>query len=120
MTISSSFRSLAVAVIAAGAVSAASAAHADSGTIRFAVYKAAFFVGGSGGEGTLTFHGKRYPISIGGISGGLAFGASKTLSVSPPVRVQATDGSVTVSVDGEDHGPLGATGSPGSGTFVVR
>ena len=53
-------------------------------------------------------------------SGDLAFGGSKTLSASPPVRVQATDGSVTVSVDGEDHGPLGATGSPGSGTFVVR
>ena len=53
-------------------------------------------------------------------NGDLAFGGSKTLSVSPPVRVQSTDGSVTVSVDGEDHGPLGATGSPGSGTFVVR
>ena len=53
-------------------------------------------------------------------SGDIAFGGSKTLSVSPPVRVQSTDGSVTVSVDGEDHGPLGATGSPGSGTFVVR
>ena len=78
MTISSSFRSLAVAAIAAVAVSAASAAHADSGTIRFAVYKAAFFVGGSGGEGTFTFHGKTYPISIGGVSGGLAFGVSKT------------------------------------------
>lgn len=51
MTISSSFRSLAVAAITTVSVSAASAAHADSGTIRFAVYKAAFFVGGSGGEG---------------------------------------------------------------------
>ena len=78
MTISSSFRSLAVAAIAAVAVSAASAAHADNATIRFAVYKAAFFVGGSGGEGTFTFHGKTYPISIGGVSGGLAFGVSKT------------------------------------------
>ena len=38
----------------------------------------------------------------------------------PPVRVQATDGSVTVTVDGEDRGALGAAGSPGSGTFVVR
>ena len=78
MTISFSFRSLAVAVIAAGAVSAASAAHADSGTIRFAVYKAAFFIGGSGGEGTLTFHGRTYPISVGAVSGGFAFGVSKT------------------------------------------
>jgi cytoskeleton protein RodZ len=53
-------------------------------------------------------------------TGDVAFGGTKTLSVSPPVRVQATDGSVTVTVDGEDHGPLGASGSPGSGTFVVR
>jgi hypothetical protein len=78
MKISSKFRSVAVAVIAAAGVSFASAAHADSGKIRFAVYKAAFFVGGTGGEGTLTFHGRRYPVSVGGISGGLAFGASKT------------------------------------------
>ncbi|MER9331733.1 hypothetical protein NKJ26_31945 [Mesorhizobium sp. M0152] len=78
MKISSRFRSVAVAVIATAGVGFASAAHADSGTIRFAVYKAAFFVGGSGGEGTLTFHGRRYPISVGGVSGGLAFGASKT------------------------------------------
>src|SRR5262245_12588194 len=76
MKISSRFRSVAFAVIAA--ISVPSAAHADTGTIRFAIYKAAFFVGGAGGEGTLTFHGRRYPISVGGISGGLAFGASKT------------------------------------------
>ncbi len=78
MKISSRFRSVAVAAIAAAGMSIAGAAHADSGTIRFSVYKAAFFIGGSGGEGTLTFHGKRYPISVGGISGGLAFGVSKT------------------------------------------
>ena len=73
MKISSGFRSVAVAAIAAAGIGFAGAAHADSGTIRFSVYKAAFFVGG-----TLTFHGRKYPISIGGISGGLAFGASKT------------------------------------------
>ncbi|TGT88278.1 hypothetical protein EN807_33285, partial [Mesorhizobium sp. M5C.F.Ca.ET.164.01.1.1] len=43
--------------IAAAGVSFASAAHADSGSIRFSVYKAAFFIGGSGGEGTLTLTG---------------------------------------------------------------
>ncbi|OBQ73291.1 hypothetical protein [Mesorhizobium erdmanii] len=78
MQISSGFRSIAVAAMAMAGVSLATAAHADSGTIRFSVYKAAFFVGGSGGEGTFTFHGKTYPISIGGVSGGLAFGVSKT------------------------------------------
>ncbi len=40
-------------------------------------------------------------------TGDIAFGGSKTLSVSPPVRVQATDGSATVTVDGEDRGALG-------------
>ncbi|MGO6733485.1 hypothetical protein ELI49_37115 [Rhizobium ruizarguesonis] len=78
MKISSRFRSVAAAVVAAAGISFAGSAHADSGTISFSVYKAAFFVGGSGGEGTLTFHGRHYPVSVGGISGGLAFGASKT------------------------------------------
>ncbi|MBZ9703139.1 MULTISPECIES: hypothetical protein [unclassified Mesorhizobium] len=78
MKISSRFRSVAIAVITAAGVGFASVAHADTGTIRFSIYKAAFFIGGAGGEGTLTFHGRRYPISVGGISGGLAFGASKT------------------------------------------
>ncbi|MER8980943.1 hypothetical protein [Mesorhizobium sp. M0870] len=78
MKISSGFRSIAVAAIATASIGFASAAHADSGTIRFSVYKAAFFVGGSGGKGTFTFHGKSYPISIGAVSGGLAFGVSKT------------------------------------------
>lgn len=78
MKISSRFRSVAVGIIAAAGVGFASTAYADSGTIRFAVYKAAFFIGGSGGEGTLTFHGRRYPISVGAVSGGFAFGVSKT------------------------------------------
>ncbi|MCX5497080.1 hypothetical protein OSH11_20415 [Kaistia dalseonensis] len=78
MIISSRLRAVAVAAVAAVAVGAASAAHADTGTIRFSIYKAAFFVGGSGGDGTLTFQGRNYPIAIGGLSGGLAFGVSRT------------------------------------------
>ena len=56
----------------------ASAAYADSGSVRFNVIKAGFVVGGSGGSGVLNFHGKRYPISIGGVSWGFTFGASST------------------------------------------
>ncbi len=55
-----------------------SAAHADSGTIRISVLKGGWFIGASGGSGTLTFHGRRYPLSIGGIDAGLVFGASQT------------------------------------------
>jgi hypothetical protein len=54
------------------------AAQADNGAISFKIVKAGFVVGGSGGSGTLTFHGKRYPVSIGGISYGFTFGVSET------------------------------------------
>jgi len=59
-------------------VGAASVAHADSGTISIRIFKAGFIVGGSAGEGVLTFHGQRYPLSIGGLSYGFTFGASET------------------------------------------
>lgn len=55
-----------------------SVAYADSGTIRISVLKGGWFIGASGGSGTLTFHGRRYPLSIGGLSAGLVFGASQT------------------------------------------
>lgn len=57
---------------------AVSAAHADSGTITLRIYKAGFVVGGSAGSGVLTFHGRKYPLSIGGLSYGFTFGASET------------------------------------------
>ncbi len=45
-------------------------------------------------------------------TGSLAFGQSRTLQVSPPVRIQSTDGSLEVTVDGQDHGAIGKTGQP--------
>jgi hypothetical protein len=42
------------------------------------VLKAGWFIGGSGGSGTLFFHGRAYPLSIGGVDFGLVFGASQT------------------------------------------
>ena len=60
------------------AAALATAAYGDSGSIRFNVVKAGFVVGGSAGGGTLLFHGRRYPLSIGGISYGFTFGAAAT------------------------------------------
>jgi hypothetical protein len=62
----------------AALIGAAGAAQADCGNIRFSVLKAGWVVGGSGGSGSFTFHGRTYPISIGGISAGFVFGASET------------------------------------------
>ena len=47
--------------------SLSSAAYADSGTIRISVIKAGCVIGGSAGSGALIFHGRRYPLSIGGV-----------------------------------------------------
>ena len=66
------------ALIGILAMAGASVAHADSGTIRISVLKGGWFIGASGGSGTLTFHGRQYPLSIGGIDAGLVFGASQT------------------------------------------
>ena len=65
-------------IVAVGTMLFASVASAaPSGTIEFSLYKAGFIVGGSGGSGTLKFKGKRYPVSIGGVSLGATIGASK-------------------------------------------
>jgi hypothetical protein len=64
--------------VAFAAASLSAPARADSGSITFRVLKGGWIVGASGGSGTLFFHGQRYPISIGGLSAGLVFGASET------------------------------------------
>jgi hypothetical protein len=51
--------------------------------------------------------------------GGIAFGDTRTLQVSPPVRVQTSDGSLTATVDGEEHGALGAIGQRAQDVFVA-
>jgi hypothetical protein len=56
-----------------------SAAYADSGRIRITVLKGGWIIGASGGSGVLFFHGRRYPLSVGGVSFGLVFGGSKTV-----------------------------------------
>jgi hypothetical protein len=78
MRIPHQFRAGLIALIALAGASLTSVAYADSGSIRITVLKAGWFVGGSGGSGTLTFHGRNYALSIGGLSAGLVFGASET------------------------------------------
>ena len=104
MQLSSAIRAalIALAVIGAGLTTA----YSDWGSIRFNVIKAGFVVGGSGGSGTLVFHGRRYPISIGGVSYGFTFGAS------------ATDFVGTVSNIRTPFGVNGVYGAAGAGVAV--
>jgi cytoskeleton protein RodZ len=50
----------------------------------------------------------------------IAFGATQALKVSPPVRVQSSDGSLEVTVDGQAHGALGETGRTAQDVFTAR
>ena len=77
MRLSSVIRAALIALTVTGA-GLATAAYADSGIIRFNVVKAGVVVGGSGGGGTLEFHGRYYRLAIGGLSYGFTFGASVT------------------------------------------
>jgi hypothetical protein len=76
MQLPSRIRAALIALAALAAVP--SAALADSGSISFTVLKGGWVIGASGGSGTLVFHGRSYPISIGGLSAGIVFGASST------------------------------------------
>jgi hypothetical protein len=78
MPISSGLRATLIALAALTGASLSSAARADEGTIRISVIKAGWVIGGSGGSGALFFHGRSYPLSIGGVSYGIVFGASQT------------------------------------------
>lgn len=77
MRLSSILRTGLLALVAS--ISLAPASHADSGTVTLTIYKAGWIIGGSGGSGVLDFHGRRYPLSTGGLDYGLVFGGSKTV-----------------------------------------
>jgi hypothetical protein len=68
----------AIVALALIGVGIATAAYADVGSIRFNVVKAGFVIGGSAGTGAMNFHGRLYPLIIGGVSYGFTFGASAT------------------------------------------
>ena len=51
-------------------------------------------------------------------TGNLAFGESKTMRIAPPVRIQSSDGSLEVTVAGQQEGAIGSTGQPAQDTFV--
>src|SRR5438477_1602986 len=78
MTLASVFRRALVATIVFAGLGL-SAAHADEGFVTLTIYKAGWIIGGSGGGGVLTFHGRAYPLSTGGLDYGLVFGGSKTV-----------------------------------------
>ena len=79
MKMPSAIRATVLAFAALTGVALSSAAQADEGFVQLTIYKAGWIIGGSGGGGVLNFHGRRYPLSTGGLDYGLVFGGSKTV-----------------------------------------
>jgi hypothetical protein len=92
-SLNSTFKLLALSLtLAVAAISAAVAAEEQpSAKIQFEIYKAGLVVGVSGGSGTLTYEGKDYPISIGGISLGATIGVSKAEFVGDVFNLSAPE-----------------------------
>jgi hypothetical protein len=112
MRISAMFRGGIVALIVLLGVGL-KPAQADSGSIVLTIYKAGWIIGGSGGQGTLTFRGKRYPLSVGGLDYGLVFGGSKTV-----LRGRVKNISRAADVAGV-YGAAGAGLAVGSGARAI-
>ena len=108
MSLAFRIRHTAAALAALAALSFASAAQAETCSISFSVLKAGWVVGGSGGSGSMRCAGGSYPISIGGISAGIVFGASET----------RFSGSATFS--GSPRNVAGVYGAGGAGGAIGR
>ena len=77
MKLSSVLRALLAFTVFAGL--GLSSARADEGFVTLTIWKAGWIIGGSGGGGWLSFHGRNYPLSTGGLDYGLVFGGSRTV-----------------------------------------
>jgi hypothetical protein len=69
-------RSLIISAIPAAAGCILTPAEAATGSIAVKIVSAGFIIGVSSGSGVLVFQGRRYPLSIGGVSAGAQIGAS--------------------------------------------
>jgi hypothetical protein len=113
MQFSSRLRAALFALAAMMGVGLASAVYADSGNIQFKVLKGGWVIGASGGSGTFYFQGNAYPISIGGISAGIVFGASETWFRGTVSHINRPSDVAGVYVAG------GAGGAVGGGAQVI-
>ena len=89
-------------------------AWAETGTVNIEILKAGFIVGVGGGRGTLIFHGRHYPLRIGGLSFGATIGASKAELIGRASNLRrASDIAGTYTA-------LGAGAAVGGGVSAIR
>jgi len=72
----------------------------SAGTVSLTIYKAGWFIGGSGGGGVVNLRGRSYALSSAGLDYGRVFGGSKTVlhstvsNINRPSDVAGVDAAV--------------------------
>jgi len=86
--------SVALFALFVGVAGFSAPSRAETGQVAVVFTKGGFIIGVGGGEGVLTFRGKRYPFTVSGMSVGFTIGASTTklvgraLNLSSPAAIE--------------------------------
>jgi hypothetical protein len=87
---------VALVALLVGVAGLSTPSRAETGQVAVVFTKGGFIVGVGGGEGVLTFRGKRYPLTVSGMSVGFTIGASTTklvgraLNLNSPASIEGT------------------------------
>ncbi len=87
---------------------------AETGSVAVIFTKGGFIVGVGGGEGVLTFRGRRYPFTVSGMSVGATIGASTTKFVGRALNLRGPG-----SIEGT-YSAFGAGGAVAGGAAGVQ
>jgi hypothetical protein len=104
----------ALVALLVGAAGFSTPSRAETGQVAVVFTKGGFIVGVGGGEGVLTFRGKRYPFTVSGMNIGFTIGASTTKLVGRALNLNnlaAFEGS---------YGTIGAGGAVAAGAAGVQ
>jgi hypothetical protein len=66
-------------------------AEAATGSVAIKIFSAGFLLGFAGGKGVLTFHGKSYRLSVGGVSAGALAGIAAAEFVGTAIHMRAPE-----------------------------
>ena len=105
---------VALVALLVGVAGFSTPSRAETGQVAVVFTKGGFIVGVGGGEGVLTFRGKRYPFTVSGMSVGFTIGASTTKLVGRAVNLNSP-----ASIEGS-YSAIGAGGAIAAGAGGVQ
>ena len=105
---------ISVVALLAGLAVFSTPSRAETGQVAVVFTKGGFIVGIGGGEGVLTFRGKRYPFTVSGMNIGFTIGASTTKLVGRALNLNGP-----ASIEGS-YSAIGAGGAVAAGAGGVQ